>query len=328
MRLFLSALMFLPAPAFADVDAVITRHILPAYAAFETASIRLETATLEDCRAAAVAPAYHAAFDAWMGVSHINFGPAETASLRPAIAFWPDSKNSTGRHLVRLITDEDPVIYDLDAFREVSVAARGLFALERMLFDEDLNDYASDSYSCALVEAISADLTVSALALTVGWMEDHAEALRTAGEEGNTTYLSDREASQAIYTALLTGLEFDKDQRLGRPLGSFERPRPRRAEAWRSARSLRNVTLSLTALRDMAALITDGAASQTLAAFDRALGVARDLDDPTFAGVATPGGRLKVEIFQQHITAISDAAEAEIGPALGVSAGFNALDGD
>lgn len=328
MRLFLSALLFLPAPALADVDAVIDRHILPGYAAFDSASIRLENAALEDCRAEAVAPAYNAAFDAWMGISHINFGPVETASLRPAIAFWPDSKNSTGRHLARLIAANDPAVYNIDAFREVSIAARGLFALERMLFDEDLNSYTRDSYSCALVEAITADLTISALALTVGWVESHAETLRTAGAEGNETYLSEREAQQALYTALLTGLEFDKDQRLGRPLGTFDRPRPMRAEARRSLRSLRNVTLSLTALRNLAELLTDGAAPQTLATFDRALAVASDLDDPGFAGVATPGGRLKVEILAQHITAISDTAAAEIGPTLGVSAGFNALDGD
>ena len=66
----------------------------------------------------------------------------------------------------------------------------------------------------------------------------------------------------------------------------------------------------------------------TTAAFDKAQTLAIALHDPVFAGVETPGGRLKVEILQQAIHAIRDAALTEISPALGVSLGFNAADGD
>lgn len=145
---------------------------------------------------------------------------------------------------------------------------------------------------------------------------------------GNERFLSQREAAQALYTALVTGLEFTETRRLARPLGTFERPRPERAEARRSGRSLRNVILSLEALRKLARTLADTDIPRTEAAFANALEIARDLGDPVFAGVEPPQGRLEVEILGQRIAAIRNAVAAEIGTVLGISAGFNASDGD
>jgi predicted lipoprotein len=114
---------------------------------------------------------------------------------------------------------------------------------------------------------------------------------------------------------------------LGRPLGTFDRPRPERAEARLSGRALQNVTVSLAALRDMALALSPDS-PKTAAAFDRAITLTVSLDDPGLQGVADPQGWLKVEILQQSVQATRDAALAEIGPALGVGIGFNAADGD
>ena len=108
---------------------------------------------------------------------------------------------------------------------------------------------------------------------------DFAGLLRSAGAPGNDVFLKPEEASQALYTALMSGLEFNRDQRLGRVMGSFERPRPNRAEARRSERSLRNVVLSLEALRDMARALADGPMEDSEAAFAQALERAEALDD-------------------------------------------------
>jgi ATP-dependent helicase/nuclease subunit A len=56
--------------------------------------------------------------------------------------------------------------------------------------------------------------------------------------------------------------------------------------------------------------------------------VARVLDDPAFAGVAEPVSRLRIEILKQAIDRLRGRVAADLGPALGVAAGFNALDGD
>ncbi|MEO0388878.1 MAG: peptidase M75, partial [Pseudomonadota bacterium] len=62
--------------------------------------------------------------------------------------------------------------------------------------------------------------------------------------------------------------------------------------------------------------------------FERALDRANALDDPVFAGVTDPPGRLRVEVLQQSVDAIRQVLRQEVGPTLGITAGFNALDGD
>ncbi|MHC0052711.1 imelysin family protein [Actibacterium sp. D379-3] len=329
MKLVLAAVLALAAPAaLADVDAVIDSHILPGVAAFADATDALADAAQADCTPPALKPGFNAAFDAWLGISHLQLGPVLEKGRAQAIAFWPDTRGATPATLNRLIADADPAAGDPAEFAEVSVAARGLFALEMMLYDPAFFNYETGSYPCALTRALTTDLADMAQAVSDGWTGDYADQLRSAGQPGNTVFLSTDESAQALFTALLSGLEFTKDQRLGRPLGTFERPRPTRAEARRAGRSLRNVELSLTALRDLADALAEGQAPQTDAAFDAALAAAARVGDPTFADIDDPQARLKLEIVQQRAAAISEAVQAEIGPQLGVAAGFNSADGD
>lgn len=311
-------------PALADVDRVIDAHILPGYAGFAE-----ETADLADgaqsCDRAAIQPAWNAAFDAWMKVSHLRLGPIEQDGRILAVAFWPDTRGATPSALQGLIADEDRIIETPEGTAQLSIAARGVFALEYLLYDPQ---FAGGGYTCTLIAALSGDLNRIAGEVDAGWRDGFAETLRSAGEAGNPTYLSEREAKQALFTALTTGLEFDANQRLGRPMGSFERPRPARAEALRSGRSLENLRLSLIALHDLASKLADNPIPQSDAAFAHALGLIDDLNDPVFASVETPQGRLKLEVLQQAVRAARAAVLTEIGPSLGVSAGFNSADGD
>ena len=212
------------------------------------------------------------------------------------------------------------MVEDPAAFTEVSVAAQGLFSLERMLYDAP----GDGEYACALTRAIALELARNAAELAEAWV-DYAPALT---QPGNERFRNAEEAQRAVYTALSSGLEFLKDQRLGRPLGTFDRPRPTRAEARRSGRSLRNVTLTLEALRDLARAFSDGPIPETEAAFEKALKRANALGDPILAGVAEPAGRIRVEALQQEVGDIQVAVTEEIGAPLGISAGFNSLDGD
>lgn len=326
MRLAL-AFALLSAPAFAGTDEAIDMHVLPGTAAFATASAELETAATADCRASALRGPWNTAFDAWLGISHLTFGPLEENGRALAIAFWPDTRGLVQKTVASLIEDQDPVVRDPAEFAQVSVAGRGLFALERLLYDPDIAGYGENDYTCAFARAIAADLARMGAAIDVEWEQDHATRLKTAGNPDNETYLSPDEAAQTLYTALMTGLEFTADQRLGRPMGSFDRPRPNRAEARRSGRSLHNVTLSLAALRDFARALSDTPTPLTDAAFAEALDAAKR-PDPILADVSTVQGRIRVEALQQRVRAIRDAVEQEIGAALGVSAGFNSADGD
>ena len=62
-------------PAVADTRAAVDEHIHPRYAAFSIAASALADVAGRDCSASTIFPAYHTAFDAWIAVSHIQFGP-------------------------------------------------------------------------------------------------------------------------------------------------------------------------------------------------------------------------------------------------------------
>ena len=326
-RLALMALVFAgitaAVPVRADVAEVVAGHILPGYARFAAATAALDEAAGASCDPAALTLPYHAAFDAWVGVQHIRLGPVEEQGRAVAIAFWPDPKG-LGAKAQRALLTGDPALLTPERFAEQSVAARGLLALERLLYPAE--PLAAEP--CALIRATTADLARIAAEVAQDWdAGGYGARLVTAGAEGNTTFLSVDEARQALVTQIAAGLEFASAHRVGRPLGSFDKPRPERAEARASGRSLRNVTLSVQALRAMVVALVDEA-PQTLAALDAAIARAEALDDPVFAGVADPQGRLKVEILQQAIEAAHAAVVAEVAPSLGVGVGFNSQDGD
>lgn len=319
MRLAI-AFALIASPVSADVDQVVSNHILPGYAALAESTKSLDETAGADCNSDDLIPAYHAAYDDWISISHIQFGPLEDQGLQLAMAFWPDPKDRTAKAIERLTSISDPIVDDPDTFSEVSVAAQGFTALERVLFETQ----SDEDYACRLTRAIAAGLAQKAAVLDTGW-QDHAKLLRNAGQ--NERYQSETEAKRALFTAISTGLEFLHDQRLGRPLGTFERPRPKRAEARRSQRTLSHVILSLDALESLAVLLA-GDIPKSQAAFANARTRALQLKDPTLAGVGNPAGRFKIEVLQQSVRAIQVAIVEEIGRPLGVQAGFNALDGD
>ncbi len=327
MRRVLAFLLLagLPAPAFADVGAVIDRHILPAYEGFAAAAESLAAEAEKTCAPEALRPPFNAAWDAWMQAAHLHLGPSEEKGRALAILFWPDPKG-LGAKAQRALLTGDAAALEPEAFAEQSVAARGLAGLERLIYPSVLPEEAD---SCPLIRATTRDLARMAEELVAGWEgpEGFAQNLLTAGEPGNARYLAQSEAVQALFTQLMAGVEFQADQRLGRPLGTKDRPRPERAEARASERSARNLILALKALREMAVTL-DGTAARSAAAFDRAIEAAEALEDPTFAGVASPEERPKIEELQKLVRQIRRTAPDEMPPTLGVTAGFNSQDGD
>ncbi|MFV0492661.1 MAG: imelysin family protein [Pseudorhodobacter sp.] len=327
LTLCLSALLILTAPlARADVAMALRNHILPGFSGFAAQTAGLSEAAALDCRPAALIPAYHAAFDAWMTVADLRIGPSETGAL--SVAFWPDDKGFTARTLRRMIAEADPVIEDTEGFTEVSIAARGLFALEMLLFDPEFSGYDQNSYSCALARAIVIDLAAQAQALDRAWAGEFADVLTSAGAAENSTYLVPEEAFRALYTQMMFSLELSADLRLGRPMGTPERPRPRMAEAWRSDRSLRNVTLAVDAVENLALMLSGEALPGTRSTASAVHEAADRVTDPGFGNIEDPTARFHLEILQGAIRKMHDAIQDEIGTPNGIVAGFNARDGD
>ncbi|OIQ29798.1 MAG: peptidase M75 [Alphaproteobacteria bacterium MedPE-SWcel] len=322
------------ARADALTDAVVDGHILPTYEALASRTAAFAEIAQADCAptSAPLQAAWGRAFDAWVAASHLRFGPSETENRAFAIAFWPDSRSKTPKALVGLLRDADPVIATAETFATASVAVRGFYALEFLFYDPAYATLATPDYTCNLIRAISRDLAANTAAILTDWQTGFADSLRHPGPETGDRYRTVEEAHQEVFKALTTGLEILTDMRLGRPLGTFDHPRPNRAEARRSGRSLRHIQIQLAALRSLALLLSEGdkaLTEQVRHVFDKADRHAERLSgDPALAGVSDPQKRFQIEALQQDIRDIKSLADTGIGPKLGVEAGFNALDGD
>lgn len=338
MKRFLMAVacVLIPLAAGAEQGAAIVAdsvegHILPRFERLAQASDALANVAAADCTVASksLVRAYSDALDAWVSASHLRFGPTEMADRAFALAFWPDSRGKTPRALGTLIAQEDTIGTSVAEYAQMSIAARGFHALEFLLFDPEISTTGGAAYRCSLMQTVTGDIAVTTAAILSDWQSDYATRLLEPGPEG--TYRTEEEALQEIFKALTTGLQFTSETRLGRPLGTFDRPRPKRAESWRSGRSARHVVLSLQSTRDLALRLAAGDADLTAAlevAFDRALTRLETLNDPIFASVADPQGRFRVEVIQQAVENIRAVVREDLGPTLGVAAGFNLLDGD
>ncbi len=320
------------APAYAQevdmpklVTNVVNEHILPGYERLATSSAVLSKAVETSCpdELDAVKVAYNEAFDAWMGVSHLRFGPSEENNRAFALAFWPDTRGFTPKTLASLLSDNDPAIHDAEKFKTVSIAARGFYPMEFLLYDTQFTEQPAPQ-RCDLMAVMAKDIAGNSAAILRDWQAGYGEMMIKAD---NDIYRAPEEAVRQLYTALTTGLQFTAQTRLGRPMGSFEKPRPNRAEARRSKRSQRHVLLSLQANRQLASLLSEND-EDIDRGFERAIRIAEELDDPAFAGVGSIQGRIRVEALQGAITFTNDLVAEYLGPKLGISAGFNALDGD
>ncbi len=334
----------LPLPVAAQDHAGLARraydtHILPRYEAFDTAAAALNATAETHCAPAdpALRDAYQSAFDAWMGIQHLRFGPSEVEDRAYALAFWPDTKGRTPAGLNALLKKQDAAVATPEGMANQSIAVRGFFALDYLLYDPAAITAGADTpYGCALIRGITGDIARIAHEFEAEWAGDYGKLFLSAGAPGNTVYLAPRETSVALFTALMTGLEADKDQRLGRPMGTFDQPTPLRAEARRSDRPQRNLVASLAALTELAKLLAETAApleggEQASERIDLSTARMNRLAGrltPRFEEVDTAQGRLHLEQAQQAIYAVSQATLQYVGPPLGVSQGFNALDGD
>jgi len=325
MRLILlAAALLAAAPAIAGVKEAVEGHLLPGIADFAEAADVLAQSAKADCTAEAVKPWYQSAFDAWLAIGDFRLGPTETAAL--GVAFWPDDHGATQKTLRQLVAAKDPAADDPGKFAEVSIAGRGLFALDLLLYDPAFS-YGPDDYTCTLVRAVTADLDRQAQQLQADW-QHFAVTIETAGDPGNAMFQSKDEAAQDLYTQLLGALEFTSDQRLGRPMGTFDKARPTRAEAWRSGRPLRDVQLAVAAAGAFGKALSAVPTPETDEALEDVETAAAQVGDPDFAHIDDPQVRFRVEALQQAVQRLRRAVEFEIGASLGVKPGFNSLDGD
>lgn len=326
------------------IESVIDNAIVPDYENFAAATAEMRQvfvgAVCNDMTP--LRAAYNTGMDAWQRVSHIRFGPVMQEDRSYRIQFWPDKRNITSRHLASLLSDTDPATRTVDGIVAASVAIQGFPALERLLFDMDDGQELTPS-ACTLARSIAINLANIADEIASEWRESYRTIMLRPGPD-NPEYRNQNEALKKLHGSLSTGLQLAVDVKLQPVMGKSEdATKPRLAESWRSARSMRNLIINIEAIQryyeggsahalgfDDSLLERGGQEEHAVIAFGlmQSLKWAKALDEP-IRDIVSPGGSYtKLGLIAGQLAAVRAEVDGPLINALGLSLGFNALDGD
>lgn len=329
------------------------QHVIPRYEALAEATGALDEEAAAFCAdprtegLQALQDRFKDGLAAWMGVQHLRFGPVQFLLRYDRFAFWPDQRNTAGRHLGALLAGGDPAALEPQAFARGSVAVQGFPALERLLFGKDAAALAeageAAAFRCRVLQAITRNLAVMARGTLDGWQtgdDAYLQVLETTGED-NAYYRDDKEATLDFFKAFHGSLQMIADLKLARPLGAeAAKAKPRRSESWRSEASLSNLRANLRALDELYAgpagfstFVAPAAGAPDLdqALRDRlkaAISAAEAIRPPLSAALGDAEERGKVERLLAEVRALQELATQRLAAALDVPVGFNAFDGD
>lgn len=317
----------------------------PAARAFHAAARDMATRTEELCAAPgeATLDAARAAFGrlvaAWGGLSVLRFGPLQAENRYERLFFWPDPRGVILRQVEALLAGKDGAALEPGALAGKSVAVQGLPALEFSLHGAGAGELetAADGYRCRYALAVAQNVAGIAAAVEAGWADGapfHDDF--AAPKAANALYRSQREVAGEVVKAIGTALQFTRNAELLPPLGeSADKARGKRAPLWRSDLTFALVGAridGMAALADVAGFAADAAAHRPaetlrldLVNASAALGKVKARAETAFT---EPTDRDRI----RYVTVALDTANTTLGgplsAALGLTMGFNALDGD
>lgn len=353
MLAVLALICALPAHAQqAQVAADIGRRVAelyaaPALSAFSGATRRLDEAmrTLCDAPAPPALEEARAAFAgsvrAWGPVSILRFGPLVEENRFEHIFFWPDVRGVTLRQVQGVLGKKDESAAMPEGLAEKSVALQGLPAMEFVLFGSGAESLAEGdgAFRCRYGAAIAANLAERAAAVERAWRPGapfHAALTRPAAD--NALYRTPGEVAGEVVKALSTALQFVRDTELLPALGdSAQEAQGRRAPLWRS-----NLTFALAGaqVEGVAGLLraADFAGSldaarrplvdSVLFDLDHASQALRAVEAPAEAAFAKEGERARIAYAAVALDGARHSIGEQLSAAIGLTMGFNALDGD
>jgi predicted lipoprotein len=338
----LAALLVTPTHAQSAPDGLLLRRvvdevIVPGYADLAQAAEAQQAQWQSFCPSptpeglAKLRDAYHRTADSWSSIELVHYGPIADDFRGERLNFWPERKNAVEKALKAALAKADDAALALETFRKGSAGVQGLPALERLLFSEGAGnaDFAGGpeaEFRCRLGTAIAANILAIAREVHRGWTDgDNAIAARLIAPEiaGGL--------KAALATDLLGAYVLIKDKKLGPAMGNDPADtRPRMAESWRSGRSLRAIQLNLESTGAILRILAEGMPKKDSTALrnnDTALRVAKRLSGDLGALAAGPQRR-ELILLRDAADAAGKRAIEEVPVVLGVTVGFNSLDGD
>ncbi|MEO1191505.1 MAG: imelysin family protein [Pseudomonadota bacterium] len=346
--LTLALLLVLPAKAEPVADSIISQAVLPGYLRLAEAAEVQVTALDQLCARPSqnglseARAAFADTVRAWSQVELYRFGPAREDYRYEKLFYWPDRKGRGLRQVQRLLGEEDPSASTAERLAGKSVALQGLPALEYLLFGTGSEVLAERAgYRCAYALAAAEVIAGNAEALQAAWANPAGfpALLRQPGIEGSP-YQSEGEVLQEFLRSAAAQLQLVAAIKLARTLGSApEKAKPKRAPFWRSGLTLASLQGNL---QGVGALMRSGIdqtlpASQAHLARSLAFELATAetqlaaLENSALAWVdlatSAEGYRL-LGLVVLPVMGAQGLVGERYPQALGLTLGFNALDGD
>lgn len=278
---------------------------------------------------------------AWSRVELLRFGPLVQANRFERLAFWPDTRGVMPKQVQALIAAQDAELLKPGALAGRSVAVQGLPALEFVLYGEPaLLKHAGAptfAYACGYAVAVSANVAAMSRDVAQAWSAQGEFGRQFARPQaGNDLYRDPQEVAAEAMKALSTGLQFARDVKILPVLGDAPASaRPKRAAFWRSDLSTRLLAANLDGL---AAFYTAGGYVQpkggewmptaVLGELASAAKTLREVPTPLDQALSDAEGRRLLGLAALTLKNAKAIVDQDLAPALGVTIGFNALDGD
>jgi predicted lipoprotein len=340
------ALFTLPAVA-ASGSGVAENFARPALQEFEDASIRLAVAANGLCAVpgpemlASTRTLFVETATAFGRATVLRFGPMAAENRFEKLFFWPDARGIALKQVQEALAGKDESLADVTALAGKSVALQGLPALEFALFGTGAHELVSPpaGFRCRYAAAVAANIAYVAGELTAGWAEGTPFAASfTNPQAGAEPYRTQAEVDGEIVTALATLVQFVRAAELQPPLGeSADKGNGRLAPLWRSDATFSLMAAQIAGARDM--LLAAGYAESLpadqawlpgqlrfgLEAARRAL---EQIDSPAEKAFDPGDDRGRVEFANVALDGVGHDVSEKLSAALGLTMGFNALDGD
>ncbi len=276
---------------------------------------------------------------AWSAVAFLRFGPLVENNRYERLSFWPDPRGVMLRQVSGVLAQYQKGKTD-EPLGQMSVAIQGIPALEYVLYRDKgiLNQtLAPDEREplCRYAADLTKNIASVANELNDAWLLPDGEYARRFAQPGanNPVYRNNQEVLSEGVKALSTGLQFVRDIQLAPPLmGSETQVEIKRAPYWRSGLTGPAVAAALTGMRtfvlaaDLLPPDQKWIVDQIEAELGRAAGQAEDLSVADEASESSL--RQEWMLLGRIVDNAKDLTDADLASALGVNAGFNALDGD
>lgn len=326
--------------------AAVDAFIIPTYRTLAQATDAQEKAwaTFTANRAAgnftALRTAYANACDAWARAQIVKTGPIGLFLRYDRFAYWPEARNVTTRTLDALLKSREPKELTPETLARDNVAAQGLTALERLLYDGDMPEALlkapgeDAAWRVTVGLGIARNLAAIAKEVLADWTaNDGVRAAIAANKPWRAIFADTPEAASLLLTDLVSAFRVMHDIKLLPVMGANAgAARPRVAESWRSGRASRNLLLNLQASEAMtkpfAAEITAANRNKLATLYAAANKAVAALPADLGEAAADAKRRPLVEAARAAIKAVQTEMAVSIPADLGVTLGFNSLDGD